>query len=517
MKKEYENKIRKKTLSIKNPQSQIVERMGYSQAMSLITACRNNGRYQEEESLLEQICTQISNIPEPGLYLLGLYLNSINIQNALPLVEQLLKKFPRESAVLRQAARFHQLTNNIDQAIALIEKAIALQSSNAENHHILGLLLRSIGKSDQALTAINTSLKLKPSNCEAILVKAKTLKESASDSFVAETEQLLRTSHLTDSESASLHYALSWMFEASDMDSHFSHLNEANQLMARTRPYDAKTHRAKVNIDIEKFTKTNVSKLTGKSTDSFSPIFVAAMPRSGTTLLEQMLGAHSQIRGIGESRAFRLALEEAAMGGNSLANPNLSYKLEKLPLHLADIASKFKNNYFVRNVGNYRPVDKSIENYADIGLILSVFPKACIIDLQRHPLDIIYSCYRQNFTSGHNYSFNLEDLANYYLLYRRQVEHWLTLFPNQIISISYENLVQSTEEELKKLLSFCDIEWENACVNFQKKNALVKTASDEQVRKPVHQQSVDGWKRVEKFLEPASTILAAENFNYEPI
>jgi tetratricopeptide (TPR) repeat protein len=511
MKKEYEKKIRNKKLYIKHSKYDPAVVMEYDEAIALVRNNRNSGRYQVGQFYLEQIYEQVKNIPEPAAYLMNVYLDSKYIDEAGALAEQLLRKFPRDNMILRNCAKFYQQAEDFERGLELIKKAISLNPKNSDNHVMLGVFFQSIGDKDNAIIAFKNALKCDSGNPAAILDIARMQKGEASSQFVEKVEQLISSGTVSEGGRADLHYALSWIFESTDVDKHFAHLNEANRIVAINRPFFPAQHAQRAEQLIEKFSASWTSSAQGVSTEAASPIVIAALARSGTTLLEQMLSGHSKLHALGESAALGTTFARESVNGNALIKATDWIETENVQQCIEAISARYRTNYFVRKAQSLRTVDKSIGNYEHIGMILTVYPKAKIIDLQRHPLDIIYSCYKQKFAAGNNYSFNLEWSAHNYLVYEKIMEHWRLLYPDQILSISYENLVDDQEAVLKKVLDFCGLEWEEACIAHHKNVGLVNTASEEQVRQPVHKRSVGGWRRVERHLEVAASVLSKSN------
>lgn len=508
MKNEYEKKIRNKKLHIKHSQYGPAVLMGYDEAIALVRDNRNSGRYQGGQFYLEQVCEQVKNIPEPGAYLMNVYLDSKSIDEARILAEQLLRKFPRDSMVLRHCARFYQLAEDVQKALDLINKAVSLHPKSSENYEMQAVFYQSIGEKDNAIIAYNKALQCDSMNVAAILGMARILKGKASIQLVEKVEKIISSGTAAERDAADLHYALSWVYESTDIDRHFKHLNEANRITAINRPFFADEHAQRAEQVMAKFSSGWAASTHGISREAASPIIIAALARSGTTLLEQMLSKHAKVYALGESGAFRTTFEREAANGNSLIKAHAWEETEKVQQCIEAISACYQTNHFVSKAQSLRTVDKSIGNYEQIGMILTVYPKAKIIDLQRNPMDIIYSCYKQDFAAGNNYSYNLEWLAQNYLVYERVMEHWRMLYPDQILSISYESLVEDQEAVLRKVLGFCDLEWDEACLAHHKNVGMVATASVEQVRQPVHKQSVGRWRRVERYLEPAASLLS---------
>jgi hypothetical protein len=296
-------------------------------------------------------------------------------------------------------------------------------------------------------------------------------------------------------------------------------LIKANSYVDKSCSYDLDKYAA-YSDTLFKFTAKHAQRAaitqTTAGADSFAPVFIAALARSGTTLLEQMLASCKSFAGVGESNAFQSSVWSYT--SKYRRHPFTSTQMEGKSLNttLQIIAANYQTHPLIaRAIKNgLRTVDKSIENSLYLGPVLMTYPQARVIHLQRHPLDIILSCFQQFFTQGHQYSFNLEELAHVYLQTCRDIKRWNEIFPDRIHSIRYEDLISQREPVMRELLKFLNVEWDVACLEHQKHVGSITTASEVQVRQAVYADSVAKWKSYEKLLRPAIDVLGEDGMDY---
>jgi LPS sulfotransferase NodH len=240
--------------------------------------------------------------------------------------------------------------------------------------------------------------------------------------------------------------------------------------------------------------------------DSFSPIIIATMPRSGSTLLEQILSAHSQVKSCGETDFFYRFYNQSAqyLPQGKMINEISDNELAK---YVTSSHSKIQEGFSKFAQSNQKIVDKSMSNFTEIGKILSIYPNAKVLYCHRHPLAIALSCYQHYFTGSNEFTYKLENIAAANRGFTLMMNHWQKLFPNNVLRIDYETLTAEQEKITRKLLNFCELSWEDECLSFQDNKQMVFTASTAQVRDAMHTNANERWKLYREHLRPVSDIL----------
>jgi hypothetical protein len=279
-------------------------------------------------------------------------------------------------------------------------------------------------------------------------------------------------------------------------------------LQDRGQAFDAARHRAYVDRLIAAFDPAYFRRAAGWGSDSELPVFVVGMPRSGSTLVEQILASHPQVFGAGELGELpRLTARLAKAAGS--ADP------QRTPLPLPDeatarqLAAALLGQLTRLGGGATRVVAKTLENFLLLGVIATLFPRARVIHCRRDPLDVALSCYFQNFQSL-DFTWSLDDIAAYYREYERLMAHWHRVLPLPIHEVCYEDLVRRQEEVSRALLAHCGLDWDERCLAFFENRRAVRTASTLQVRKPISTQSIGRWQRYRAHLGPLLSALGEQ-------
>jgi tetratricopeptide (TPR) repeat protein len=391
-----------------------------------------------------------------------------------------------------------------DEALASYEQALSLAPDFAEAHYNLGISLQDLGRQAEAIASYEQALALKPDHAEAR--RSLTLIKPSHDQIPL-LQKRLRDPSTTEEDAIHLHFALGDLFDqASSYTEAFENFQNANDLKRKTINYDARQHSALVDRLIDTYTEGFFAANTTHGSISELPVFIVGMPRSGTTLVEQIISSHPQLHGAGELDAL-MRIEEALARQIELTG---SYP-EGISSCGDSIAAEFAAAY-LDELGKHsqsaaRITDKMPSNFMRVGLIKILFPNAYIIHCQRNALDTCSSIYLNYIVKGHDYSFDLKELGQYYLDYERLMAHWDNVLVNQIFPVRYEDLVANQEPTSRRLVEQLGLEWDEACLDFYENKRAVKTASNLQVRKPIYKDSINRWRRYEKQLAPLVKML----------
>jgi hypothetical protein len=291
------------------------------------------------------------------------------------------------------------------------------------------------------------------------------------------------------------------------IEEEFACLDEANKIVRGSSTW---TWRHELNdwLQIQKvFTTDFVKKIQQTDSTGINPMIFATMPRSGATLIEMILSSHSKVCAGGESHLFHgPSIEQSKLLWGDvryfqcITEINAASYLKAIPKRTKEIMSE-------QGLTKDYVTDKTPHNYYTLGVILAAFPEAKVIHIQRNPLDICLSCYQLNFSDGAEYTNNLADTARICNIFDATMAHWKALFPNRILTVKYEDLVDNPEQVTRAMLAFYNLEWEDQCLKFYESDQIVNTASFKQVRNPINKSGLDRWKKYEKYLEPAITAL----------
>jgi hypothetical protein len=253
---------------------------------------------------------------------------------------------------------------------------------------------------------------------------------------------------------------------------------------------------------IEIFTQAFFDKRDARGLSSERPVFIVGMPRSGTTLTEQIISSHPLVHGAGElgriPELIGQTTREAQEAGEQVGFPGWVPMVEDEKF--AELAQGYLDYIAELNGDALRVTDKMPHNFQNVGLIAAMFPNARFVHCMRDPVDNCLSCFQQNFAMPHTYSTNLGDLGHHYREYRRIMAHWRKVIPNRMYEVQYEELVADQERVSRELIAFCGLDWDDRCLEFNKKKGAVKTASVWQVRQPIYADSVKKWKMYDGYI-----------------
>jgi tetratricopeptide (TPR) repeat protein len=419
---------------------------------------------------------------------------------ALALQADLIQAWSGRGDALRDLRR-------LDEAKAAYEKVLSLKPDLATAHDALGVLLLEMGRIDDALREIKKAIELDPIVTSFYLNLASAKKFSAGDPDLDAMEAVAATPQMSNTNRAFLDFALGRAYaDVQDYRKSFQHLLAANAAHRATLNYD-EAQSVSYFKDIEKtFTRELIAAKSVGGGPSSRPIFIVGMPRSGSTLLEQILSSHPSIAGAGEVPAFTNAINDvllAALPENAeqqvypafaplLSAPTLQAIGERYLALLAELAPEKE-----------RATDKMLGNFAYAGLIHLTLPNAIILHAARNPLDSCISCFSLKFSGNHDYLYDLAELGRYYKRYQHLMRHWHNVLPpGRILDVQYEDVVADLEGQARRIIAHCGLPWDDRCLAFHKNDRAVRTASLTQVRQPIYKSSVDRWRVYEEFLGP---------------
>lgn len=381
-------------------------------------------------------------------------------------------------------------------------EALKLAPDLAGAHMNLANVLKSQGHMTEAEKAYRAALNLRPDYAEAFgnLVTIKRYESIANDD-VARMVRLLRSPAVPEHTAMHLHFALGKIYDdCGACDEAFSHYREANRIKRKTFRFNASAFSIYVDRLIQVFDSRLFAERRQIGSNSELPVFIIGMPRSGTTLVEQIISSHPYVHGAGELHTFdelahRLSDKTDISQGYPEAVRHLDATIARELIHEYENRLRRDAGSGVRRISDKMPL-----NHIHLGLVVLLFPSARVIHCQRDPLDVGLSIYFHYFRSGNDYAYDLSDIGHYYREYERLMVHWQSVLPLKMHEIQYEALVSDQERQTRELIDFLDLPWDRSCLAFAENRRPIQTGSAWQARQPIYKSSVRRWRKYEKHL-----------------
>lgn len=413
------------------------------------------------------------------------------------------------------AAAYHNLGNALfnlnrhEEAVACYRRSIALKPDYALAYANMGLTLEQLGRRDEALAAFEKSIELAPETVEFHYKMMDAKRFAPGDPQIATLERIAETIDTrSGDDQVKLHFVLAKAYDdQGERQRAFDHLRRGNSLMQQKLGYQLAETRQHFRRIREVFTPELMRDKGALGHPSQCPVFVIGMPRSGTTLVEQILASHPRVFAAGELSNFADALAAAKDGdGRPLSYPDFVPGADRR--RLFELGAAYLAGLPMPLPLPDRLIDKMPGNFTYAGLIHLVLPHARIVHLRRDPLDTCYSCYSKLFLYNHEYSYSLEDLGGYYREYETLMAHWRALLsPEVMLEVQYEELVADFEPQARRLLGHCGLEWDDRCLAFHEAARAIRTPSSSQVRRPLYASSVGRWRNYQDWLGPLIAAL----------
>ncbi|HUQ36134.1 MAG TPA: sulfotransferase [Aestuariivirga sp.] len=448
--------------------------------------------------------------PQNAAYLISLgrlYLKYEVVEDALPLIEKALRYNPSLYEAPRAMGEFFYQVGNGHRAASYLKQALAL-SPSGQRHQIemqLVEVLSSLGETDEAERLLGPLTAIDRFRVEALVHLAGLRKHTISSGIFGLLQQELEGGSPSPEASASLHNVIGRIYEnCAEYSKAFEHFRKSKEFLKKE--FDFEALKQTVNSVIEDFTSDTLKEFEGYGDPSRLPVFVVGMPRSGTTLTEQIIAAHPKAAGVGELERIG-RMRKGLSGGTSTAQMLRAMRAGGPPRVRLMADSYLGLLKFLAPTAK-RVVDKMPQNFLRLGFIALLFPNARIVHCQRDPADTFVSAFQNMMLSNHSYSYSPEDFARYYKEYSRLMSHWNRVLPGRIFNLRYEDLVSDPETKTRDLLEFLRLPWNSRCLRFHETDMAVKTFSKQQVRSPVNRNSVGKWRNYQDQLQPLLEILA---------
>lgn len=421
-------------------------------------------------------------------------------QEALPLLDTLFEQDGEDLGHWNLKAATIARLGDFDEAIKLYEQVLDRAPKQPKVWMSYGHMLKTVGRQDDSIAAYRQAIEIAPQLGEAwwSLANLKTVKFSDGD--IAAMESALNHRDLRDEDRFHLDFALGKaMHDRQDADAAFTHYASGNALRLKSQPYSADDISKAVDRAIATFTGELLRSTTSGCAAS-DPIFIVGMPRAGSTLVEQILASHSQVEGTSELPDLPAVARtvQPYPGGVANLSGDALRSLGEQYLERASVQRRTDRPLFI---------DKLPNNWLYVPFIAMALPNAKIIDARRHPLGCCLSNFRQHFARGQAFSYALDDVGRYYADYVRLMAHIDRELPGRVHRVIYERMVDDTEQEVRALLDYCGLEFEESCLAFYKTERAVRTASSEQVRQPIYRDATEEWRRYDAHLGPLRAAL----------
>ena len=383
-------------------------------------------------------------------------------------------------------------------------KALEFKPDSPRVHLSLGHVYKTMGEIDNSIDSYKNTILQNKLSGEAYWSLANLKTYSFSENEIKNMEETLE-GDMSDIERSQMHFALGKAYEVKkDFEKSFKNYFEGNKVKKGLIKYSSDDTTDNTRRILNFFKKENIHNLSKSSTNDKDPIFVLGMPRSGSTLVDQIISSHSKVDGTQElPNIIKIASELNTNGQNTY--PEVLKDLDDMML--TKLGKEYMSETaWARDSAPFF-IDKMPNNFIHIGLIKTILPNAKIIDTRRDPMDTCFSCFKQFFARGQLFTYSLEDLGNYYTDYIRAMNHWHNVYGKDIYTVHYNNVINETEDTIRRLLDYCELPFEKECLEFHKSSRPVKTPSAEQVRQPIYKSGLNYWKNYEKHLGPLKKII----------
>ena len=472
-----------------------------------------NSTFDEAEFLLETCVELHPSHRNARMQYANILMRMQKFAKAFEQAEQLLAEHPDDNNRIRAlyAAACAGIGRN-DEAIECYQR---LMRDHPDNHFFpvsLAHVHKSDGEIDEAVALYRKAYGIKPDHGDAFWSLANTKSYEFTDDELARMEALATDAATADNDRIQVCFALGDAYERKhEYERSFGYYDQGNALKRPTTYHDPKHLRVRIDGQIEFCTEELFARRQGPGFDAPDPIFVVGMPRAGSTLIEQILSSHSAVDGTMELHNI-LNLAKRLRGRDQPGEP------PRYPRILHEIETDYFRRFgeqFIEDTRVYRGaapffIDKMPNNFFHIGLIRLILPNAKIIDARRHPMACCFSCYKQLFGEGQEFSYGLSEAGNYYRQYVKLMDHWDAVLPGFVLRVQHEDVVEDLEGQVRRILEFCGLPFEQACIDYHETERSIRTPSAEQVRQPIYRTGLDQWRNYEPWLDPLKEALGPD-------
>ena len=458
--------------------------------------------YDDSEFLLESCLMFDKDNFDVALDYIDVLIKRQKYAKALEEAEKLYSKDKDNLRFMIAYAVTLQQTNKQEEALELYNKILNIDKKNPEILVSKGHLQKTFGDLKGSIDSYKKSYKIDQYYGDAYWSLANLKTYQFNDQEIMQLETMTQDEFINDNEKIYMSFALGKAFEdRGEYDKSFTNYQNGNSLKKEFTKFDLKLFDEECKNQKEVCTRDLFDSKADWGLETKEPIFVLGLPRVGSTLIEQILASHSMVEATHELPNI-LALS------HKLNLRKVQEKTSRYPEILLSLSApqlKMIGEQYIKDAEIFRTnkpffIDKMPNNFRHIGLIKLILPNAKIIDIRRNSMSACFSCYKQLFAEGQEFTYDFGDLAGYYNNYVELMEHWNQVLPNQILSIKYEDLVNDFENSVNKILNYCNLDFEDECLSFYKNKRSVRTPSSEQVRQPIYKKGLDYWKNYDVYL-----------------
>ena len=404
-----------------------------------------------------------------------------------------------------------------EEGIALYRQVLEKDSDNARRYLLLGHALKVTGAIDQAIEAYRSAYRMRPQFGDAYWSLANTKTYEFTDSELVQIVEQEQSADIPERDRIHLCFAAGKAYEdRQEYETSFSYYERGNALKQQQVRYNDAKFQSRVDAQMEVCTADLFGERQAVGYDVPDPIFIVGLPRSGSTLLEQILASHSMVDGTMELHDI-LSLARRLRGRKSKRAPRYPTILRDLD---DDQFRRFGQHY-IDNTRAYRAgapffIDKMPNNFPHVGLIRLILPNAKVIDARRHPMACCFSGFKQLFGEGQEFTYGLYEIGRYYKAYVRLMDHWDRVLPGFVLRVMHEDVVNDLEGQVRRMLDFCNLPFEEACIRFHETQRNIRTPSSEQVKQPIYRSALEHWRNYEQRLQPLRDALGPEILSRYP-
>jgi len=492
----------------------------HTYAMSLLSEIANRlGYFDDAEFLLEKAVEFKPDDGDLRMKYASILRKKQKFAKTMEQVNILCDKYPENLNYQAQKASEIMQNGDHEEAISLLDDILSKNPYNFSTLTSKGHAQKTLGRTDQAIQSYQSAYQIKPDHGEAFFSLANLKTYSFSDNELDSMREQVGRVDLSLRDKAYFHFALAQGCEVKgEYDEAFFHLERGNRIKNDQSQYSIERMEKELQAQIEVCNETLFRDLGKGGHEAKDPIFILGLPRAGSTLIEQILASHSMIDGT-------LELPNILSIAQSLRGDDIYGKLGNYPKSLESLTLDQRETLgkgYIEDTRMHRKdapmfTDKMPNNFRHIGLIHLIMPNAKIIDARRYSLDCCFSMFKQLFAQGQEFSYGLDEAGSYYNSYVKLMDHWDRVLPNKVLKVNNEDIIEDLEGQVRRMLEFLELPYEEECISFYETDRSVRTASSEQVRRPINKDGMERWKPYSKHLKPLLNHLGEDLLKPEDI